>query len=64
MSDDFDDYDGIIVDDDPALDYILYEEMTREDNDRRNKGGGCLGAVALLAPFAAATLWLAKLAIS
>ena len=61
--DDYDDYDGIIVDDDPALDCILYEEMTKEDKNRQN-GGGCLGVVILLAPLAGGVLWLAKLSIS
>jgi len=43
-----DDGRGLIVDDDPALDFILYEEMTK--NDRKQKGGrgGCFGIVVLL----------------
>lgn len=48
MTQDHDDDDrGLIVDDDPALDFILYEEMTK--NDRKQKGGqgGCLGIVVL-----------------
>ncbi len=44
MEDDFDDYDGL-MDDDPALDYILYEDMERKGEQ---KGGGCLGVVAIL----------------
>ncbi len=38
---------GLIDDDDPALDYILYEEMSK--NDRKQNGGqsGCLGFVVL-----------------
>lgn len=36
-----------IFDDDEALDYILYEECTGE-TDKEQKGGGCLGMIALL----------------
>lgn len=59
MSQDHDD--GLIVDDDPALDYILYEEMSK--NDRGKKGGrsGCLGFVVLfLLPAASIMLFYWK----
>ncbi len=39
-----DDFDGLL-DDDPALDYILYEDMEKKGGQ---KGGGCLGVVAIL----------------
>ena len=58
MSDDFDDYDGLI-DDDPALDYIMYKKMTREEQqgpDRKNSG--CL--VLLLVPAVSTGLYLIR----
>lgn len=45
MSDDFDEYDGL-VDKDPALDFILYQEMERENKQPGNKSG-CLGLMLL-----------------
>jgi len=44
MEDDLDDMKGLL-DDDPALDYILYEDMTQDHKDQ-NKSG-CLGLVLL-----------------
>ncbi len=44
MDDDFNEYDGL-MDDDPALDYILYEDMEQKGGQ---KGNGCLGVVAIL----------------
>jgi len=44
MEDDFDDYDGL-MDDDPALDYILYEDMEQKGGQ---KGSGCLGGLVIL----------------
>lgn len=41
-----DDYDGLL-DDDPALDYILYEEMTKEEENQRPPKG-CLGVFIFL----------------
>ena len=46
MSDDFEDNRGLI-DDDPALDYILYEEMNKDDGRPSGKGG-CLGLMLIL----------------
>ena len=46
MSEDFDDYDGLL-DDDPALDYILYEEMTKEE-ENQHPSKGCLGVIIFL----------------
>ena len=46
MEDDFfdhDDLDSNIFDDDDALDYILYEECTRETENITPKRSGCLG---------------------
>jgi len=39
-----------LLDDDPALDYILYEEMQKDERDdgNRPKGGGCLGLLFLI----------------
>ncbi len=46
MADDFHENDGLL-DDDPALDYILYKEMKKEN--RKNKSNkGCLGVVLIL----------------
>jgi hypothetical protein len=46
MSNDFEDNQGLL-DDDPALDCILYEEMNKED--RRPSGkGGCLSMMLIL----------------
>lgn len=44
MEDDFGEMENL-MDDDPALDYILYEDM--EQKGRQN-GGGCLGLVVIL----------------
>ncbi len=60
MEDDFNEYDGLL-DDDPALDYILYEEMTQEEGGKGQGGKGCLGVIVLLLlPFAAAFGCLSK----
>ena len=49
MTQDHDDDDrGLIVDDDPALDYILYKEMTKNDQKQKGGRGGCLGIAVLL----------------
>ena len=40
MDDDFEEQDNL-MDDDPALDYILYEDMTQEEN--KKTAGGCFG---------------------
>ena len=42
-----DDGRGLIVDDDPALDYILYEEMSKNDRKKGDRSG-CFGLVVLL----------------
>ena len=38
-----------LLDDDPALDYILYDEMQKDERGggNRPKGGGCLGLLFL-----------------
>ena len=43
-----DDGRGLIVDDDPALDYILYKEMTKNDQKQKGGRGECLGIAVLL----------------
>ena len=45
MPDHHDDHDGLI-DDDPALDCILFEEMRRDSN--QPGGSGCLGLLLIL----------------
>lgn len=48
MSQDHDDDGrGLIVDDDPALDFILYKEMTKNDQKQNGGRGGCFGVVVL-----------------
>ena len=46
MEDDFENMDNL-MDDDPALDYILYEDMDRGNRDGKG-GNGCLGVIVLL----------------
>ena len=41
------DGDGLI-DDDPALDFILYEEMTQNDRRQKEGRGGCFGVLLLI----------------
>lgn len=45
MTNNQDDHDGLI-DDDPALDCILFEEMRRDSNQPNR--GGCLGLLLIL----------------
>ena len=53
MEDDFEEVDNL-MDDDSALDYILYEDMEKKGEQ---KGGGCLGVVTILIlPFAIAVV--------
>ena len=40
MNDDFEELDNF-MDDDPGFDFLLYEDMTQEENE--NMTGGCLG---------------------
>ena len=40
-----DEYNGLL-DDDPALDCVLFEEMRNEDAQRKG-GGGCLGILVI-----------------
>ena len=45
MSDEHEEHPGLL-DDDPALDYILYKGITKEDNNFQGRGnGGCLSFV-------------------
>jgi hypothetical protein len=45
MADDFRDNDELI-DPDPAMDFIIYDEMSRQTNSPNHKGG-CLGIILL-----------------
>jgi hypothetical protein len=38
---------GGLIDDDPALDYILYEEMKNEEAKQPQNAKGCLGVFVL-----------------
>ncbi len=50
----------IIMDDDPALNYILYEEMEKEEKNPQ-KNGGCLGVfVLLLLPLSTVASWIIR----
>ena len=48
MSDDFFDDQPGLIDEDPALDYIIYDKMQKEDRGQVDKNGGCLSVVALV----------------
>ena len=43
MEDDFEEQDDL-MDDDPAFNYILYEDIARDEN-KKPVGSGCLGIV-------------------
>ena len=59
MDDDFYEDKGLL-DDDPALDYILYDEMEKEKKKPKNNGG-CLGVfVMLLLPLAPCIFWFIR----
>ena len=59
MDDDFYEDKGLL-DDDPALDYVLYEEMNKEEKTSQ-KNGGCLGVfVLLLLPFSTVAYWIIR----
>ncbi len=59
MTEDFDEDHGLL-DDDPALDYILYEKMEKE-GETSQKNGGCLGVfVLLLLPFSTVAFWIIR----
>ena len=45
MNDDFDEHNGLL-DDDPALDFVLYQEMEKENRQPGSKSG-CLAGVLL-----------------
>ena len=48
--DDSDDHDGRkgLIDDDEVLDFILYKEITKNDQKQKGGTGGCFGIVLLL----------------
>jgi hypothetical protein len=37
-----------IFDDDPALDFIIYEELEKQNQGQKSGNGGCLGGVVLM----------------
>lgn len=45
MRDNDDEFNGLF-DDDPALDYILFEEMRKEESHQKGRGG-CLGILVI-----------------
>ena len=49
MNDDFHNDEPGLIDDDPALDFIIYKEMEKEDKDSQGKiNGGCLSLLLFL----------------
>ena len=58
MSDDLQDHEDLL-DDDPALDYLLYEEMEKESNQQVGKGGCLAGFVVLILPVSLLVLRIA-----
>lgn len=63
MDDDFFEEDNNFLDEDEALDYILYEEMEKETG-RPSKNTGCLTSllvmVSAIGCLAAATIWIIR----
>lgn len=61
MTQDHEDDGSGLIDDDPALDCILYEEMTQNDGKQTGGRGGCFGvATVLLLPVAGMMLFYWK----
>ncbi len=52
-----DKHDNILADDD-ALDFIIYEELEKQDRERKEGKGGCLSMVVLLMLPAASVMLL------
>ncbi len=54
---DDDGYEDGLLDEDPALDYIIYEDMTSDERAGK-QGQGCLGFVAIVVlPIALSGAW-------
>lgn len=53
-----DDENDNIFDKDNALDFIIYEELEKQDRGRKSGKAGCLGIVALLLLPAASVMFL------
>lgn len=53
-----DDRSDNIFDDDDALDFILYEELEKQGQERKGGKGGCLGIFVLLLLPAASVMFL------
>jgi hypothetical protein len=65
MNDDsLNEHPGLLDDEDPALDFILYKEMEKEDrrHDRKPKQG-CLGLLLLVFLPAGIGLWVIRMAV-
>ena len=61
MTQDDDDGRGLIVEDGQGLDFILYEEMTKNEQKQKGGRGGCFGMVVLLLlPVASMTVFYLK----
>ena len=58
MSDDFMEEDPGLLDDDPALDFILYNEMGKEEKKPRQKSGCSAVIIFLLFPTAIITSYM------
>jgi hypothetical protein len=54
-----------LLDDDPALDFILYEEMVKDEQQRRGKNlGGCLSLILLMVVPLGGVYFLAQLLVA
>ncbi len=49
MDDDYFEENDNLLDEDDALDYILYEKMTKETGGKPSKNTGCLTSIVLIA---------------
>lgn len=47
-----------IFDEDDALDFIIYEELEKQNNEPKNGKGGCLGTILLLLVPAASMIFI------
>ena len=58
MDEDFNEHNGLI-DEDPALDYLIYKDMEQDQKDSQRNGESCLGAFAFfLVPCATSIFWI------
>ena len=58
---DFDDFNNNIMDEDNALDYVLYEDMTKNEGKRtpqnNNQNSGCCVTLLMLGGAASSMAW-------